>query len=126
MYFIEEVKDKFDEHNMVILNEEDKQKSHLSETSHYFDIYKSTSKSEVLIKFIAFLRISDHKFPEHFVKLHKDDPKKKSEVYKQPKSKKKQKFKPYDIIVNKTEFDSYEDALKRIEEILQEVERKSR
>lgn len=125
LFFIEEVKELFDIMDMQVLNSEEEQNSTQSETSRYFHIHKKTPESDIFIKFLALFRISDHELPWIYQKLHKDDPKKLAEKYKRPGQQKPPKYKSFSIIVNRHTFDSYDAALVEIQNLLNQVEKKS-
>ena len=94
----------------------DESESRSSVTSHYFTL---ASEDDILkddIKYLIFLRISDHKpnltkEQKQWIREQRDN---KAEFYKQPKYKDKQRWKVRQVVVNGGEFYSYDDAVKHI------------
>lgn len=85
-----------------------------SSTSHYMSAYKKDALSGESIKCIIFIRISDHDLARRSEDSRKSYYKSEAERLKQPKSKKKQTWRFYNIVVNGQKFNSYDEALEAI------------
>lgn len=115
----------FDYYDFEVLDE---QYSNKSKTSMYFTIYRKSESNEADIKCLFFIRISDHDYQEKSKENRKETEKNRTEYHKreaerlkQPKTKKRQKWKVRNIIVNDEIFDSYTEALDAVEKMLKEL-----
>lgn len=113
----------FDYYEFEVLDEK---YSNKSKTSMYFTIYRKSESNEADIKCLFFVRISDHDYKEKSKEDRKKTEKHRKEYHereaerlKQPKTKKRQKWKARNIIVNDETCDSYNEALDKVEKILE-------
>ena len=86
-------------------------------TSKYYWIAYASDVESGSVPLMIKLRISDHKqsfSPEFVTKLHKRD-RFEADSLKLPESKKQQRYRTKEIIVNSTKYDTYEEALNAIE-----------
>ena len=108
----------FDYYDFELL---DLEESNRSSTSEYLTFYKKGESTASDIKCIIFIRISDHDLNNETKSQRQRYYEKKAEEYKQPKSKKHQRWKFKSIVVNNTYFDSYDEALDAVERKLQQL-----
>ena len=100
--FIEQAESELEDVGLVIIDESD---SRSSETSKYFTLADKKQYENDSMKYVIFLRISDH-VPDYteeqkrWIRQKRDD----------TKSKLKVKWKVRRILVNNEEFDDYDDA----------------
>lgn len=100
----------------------DVEESPMSKTSWYFWIYGKDANGNIATKFLVRLRISDHRYSErHSGKAERTYVDKKAQEYKQPASKKYQKWKLKNIIVNGQEYSTYWDAENAIDDEMEKL-----
>lgn len=94
----------------------DIQESNRSETSYYFWLYAKNTDNVIATEVIIRLRLSDHQYPKHHSKRaetrYVSDT---AQAYKRPATKPYQRWKIKNIVVNDTEYDSYDAAETAIE-----------
>ena len=108
--FVEEVIGEMEYHDFKLLRASE---SKSSATSRYYTFANEHQVEAKDIKYIVFLRISEHHemLDEDQKAWVREQRKKDLEKFKQPKSKKKQKFKLKEILVNNETYTSYDEAL---------------
>ena len=105
----------FDEHDFELIEEAESNRS----KSMYFSFVKKDDYTNQSYKYILFVRISDHAINSGHKGMRKDYYKNKAEEMKRPQTKGKQTWRFKEIIVNKSTFGSYDDALDAIDQRLQ-------
>ena len=108
--FIEELLGELEYHDFQILRASE---SKSSVTSRYYTMANADQVKAKDIKYLIFLRVSEHHsgLDEEQKAWVRNERKKDIEKYKQPTTKKHQRFKVKEIIVNNESFASYDDAL---------------
>lgn len=96
----------------------DMTESDYSETSFYYTAYKRDESTNTNIKCLIFLRISDHNLKSETEKQRKEYYRNKADELKQPPWKQRQKWKFKSIVVNNETYNSYDEALEGLEDIL--------
>lgn len=95
-----------------------------SDTSRYFYMYAKDKDGNLATKFIIRLRLSDHDYgPEHDTKKEHEHITKRSQELKKPSSKKTQRWKFRNIIVNDKTCFSYIDAEDEIESRMESLQK---
>lgn len=115
----------FDYNEFELIKEE---QSNKSETSMYYALYKKSESNEEDIKCIVFVRVSDHDYQEktredkkktekHRKKYFTDE----AERMKQPKDKKRQRWKIRNVVVNNEKYSNDYEALDAVDRMLEEL-----
>lgn len=97
--------------------------SHPSKTSFYYMFARKDEIAKNDVPYYVYLRVSDHepqhKKAEHIEKI-RDSLNKLLEENKKPSTKKRQRYRPLNIIINDEVYDTYEEAARGAELILRE------
>lgn len=115
LIFVELVKDILSDKGYKIIGFEE---SPYSDTSKYFTAYRKSESTDMDIKCVWFIRLSDHELSDYAIANHTKYYKHTADDLKQPKSKKRQRWKFKNIVVNGDKYDSYESALTAIKDML--------
>ena len=93
-----------------------------SVTSYYYWVARNTEIADDNVPYYIRLRVSDHvqQFSDEGKKVASQKDKDNAERLKRPKTKKRQRYKLRNIIVNKENFNTYEEALTEFESTVRE------
>lgn len=119
--FLSKVIDVFDKKNGFSVKDIDK--SSRSETSYYYTAIRKDEEANESIKCVIFFRVSDHEFkkPDNseddydIARSRSRYYQNKANRYKKPESKSRQRWKFKKVLVNGKEFNSYEEALNKVD-----------
>lgn len=104
----------FDSHDFEILDEHTSNKS----DSYYYTLVKKDQVENMRYKYILFVRLSDHANRKESESAKKTYYAHRADELKQPATKSKQTWRLKEVTVNKDTFNSYDEALDYIDNIL--------